>query len=111
MQKFDYDSKYDDLFVFNSESKSKGAIEFGDLVIDFDNNMKVVGLELINASEYLSKIVDGFDKKLLSDIKQCNFSAVHHKNMIIIKLSIVSENQKMLVPIQIPGIRKSSPAI
>lgn len=110
MQKFDYDTKYDDLFIYNSDKKSRGAVEFGDLIIDFDSNMNVVAIEMTNASDYLSKLVDLFNKETLRKLKDCRFNAVRHKNMLIIKLLLVSENDKINIPIQVPCVMDKSPA-
>ena len=46
--KFDYDESSDDLFLFSPKSKSKGSVEFGDIVLDFNNKKELVGIELIN---------------------------------------------------------------
>lgn len=38
--KFDYDKDNDDLFLFDTKSKSKGSVEFGDLILDWRFNTR-----------------------------------------------------------------------
>lgn len=53
--KFSYDKENDDLFIYLPKSKSAGAIELGNFVFDFDENGKLVAIQIINASKVFSK--------------------------------------------------------
>ena len=58
MEKFniDYDNESDDLFLYAKE-KSKGSVEIGDLILDFDRGGKLVGIEMLNATNFLCDCV------------------------------------------------------
>ena len=47
MQKFnfDYDQNNDSLFLYLADQKSKGSVEFGDFVFDFNSKKELVGME------------------------------------------------------------------
>lgn len=113
--KFDYDSENDDLFLYDSNSKSKGSIEIDDIVIDFDSKMNVSGIELMKASQFFNDLDFeniSIDKELLSKIKECKIEIVPKSNFFVIKLLLLLEsNREIKTPIIIPRISKPSPAI
>ena len=107
--KFSYDEENDDLFVFLEGKKSAGAVEIGEFVFDFDEQENLVAIEVINASEVLSKLI----KKVitLSKIKGIQADIIKFRNMNAINIEVQLENSKEKVPIVIPSIKRRSPIL
>jgi uncharacterized protein YuzE len=81
--KFFYDEKNDILSIhkgFISGEKFKTNIDAGSVVLDLSNNGRVVGIELMNASEILA------NKSF--DISGADFSASMTPKNILIKLFV-----------------------
>ncbi len=113
--KFDYDPENDDLFVYSEKEKSKGSVELGNLIFDFDSNRDLVALEIMDASKFIQEMTGKdvvINKKFLGSIKSCRLEIRQHQNMLLIKLLILFENQeKILVPITTPNVKHSSPVL
>jgi len=112
MQKFNfsYDKGNNDLFLFNPKSKSKGSVELGDLVFDFNNKKELVGLEIMNASNIIKDLSEDSIKKVnevLENLKECKVSIKTRNNLLIIKLYLLSKENKLTPIISIPKIQKS----
>lgn len=107
--KIDYDNVNDSLFVYIDGLKSKGAVEIGNLVLDFDKKNSLVAIEIFNASEVfgfvLSKMVE------LNKLKMFKADIVNIRNMAGIKFSIsdgkTEEQSSFLIPRKI----ENSPAL
>jgi len=54
-----YDKKADAMYIYFQEIKPKGVKQTiglnDDFIIDFDENKKILGIEILNASKYLEK--------------------------------------------------------
>ncbi len=117
MEKFkiDYDIESDDLFLF-SDRKSKGSIEIGNLVIDFDNQGKLVGIELLNATQFLKNSVDSsvneiISRYFLSKLTGCEVQVKQQNNFLFIKITLIGKNTKNFCHINTPLIEETSPAL
>jgi len=84
--KFSYEQKTDDLFIFNPKEKSKGSIEMGDIILDFNNKKELVGIQIMNASKFT------VSKKVLSKLKECSFNIQKQKQWSIIRLKLLGED-------------------
>ena len=112
--KFDYDSENDDLFIYSGKEKSKGAVEMGDLIFDFNSNKDLVALEIMNASKFIQEMLGKsilIDKKFLENIKSCSLEVRQHQNMLLVRLLILSSRGKVAVPITVPNVKSPSPAL
>ena len=111
---FSYDKENDDLFLFISKSKSRGSVELGDMVLDFNNKKELVGLQIMNASklfkDILSDNVNGI-KSVLRNLKECKIDAKLKRNIMIIKIFLVSEKREIAPVMQVPTISRSSPSL
>lgn len=108
--KVDYDSKEDLLYFYDTDKKAKGSVEFGELIIDLAKNGSIVGLELFDASEYLSQLTNKkITKHQLKNVKRCSMSAIQKKGTTIIKILLSIENKELLAPIAIQNIQYRSP--
>lgn len=111
----DYDQESDDLFLF-AEEKSKGSVELGNLIIDFNRNGKVVGLELLNATKFLQDSVnqeakDYITKEFLINIKSCDVDIKQKNNFLFIKITLLKDDKYIFCPINAPLITETSPAL
>lgn len=71
----DYDAEEDLLYLYSPGKKSKGSIELGELVVDLEKGGNVVGLEIFNASRYLSDLTNRkITKENLKKIERAEFS-------------------------------------
>lgn len=112
--KFSYDEGSDDLFLFSSASKSKGSIEIGDLILDFNSKKELVGLQIINASKFIQDVVGEQSfaiKDLLADLKACSVEVKVKSNLLIIKVCLASQAKEISPVFSVPRITETSPAL
>src|SRR3989344_5441935 len=106
--KFDYDPENDSLFIYNSESKSSSSVEIDDLIIDYNSNKEISGLELLNASQFFKDInLEGqpLSKALLKEIVDCRLEIIPKNNFVVLKFLLVFKANKIVTtPIMIPTI-------
>ena len=108
----DYDFEEDLLYLYNEAKKSKGSIEFDDLVVDLEKKGAIVGLEIFNASKYLSELTNKkITKKNLKKIEHATFSFTTKKGTIIIKITLPIEKQLIPATIAIQNMQYKSPAL
>jgi uncharacterized protein YuzE len=106
---FSYDSGEDDLFVYIKGRKSAGAIELGNFILDFDEKGDLVAMQILNASEVLSKILSKIIE--LSQIKQMQVEMINFRNMDAIKFKILTDSEEETANILIPHIKEKSPVL
>jgi uncharacterized protein YuzE len=111
---FSYDKKNDDLFLYNPDSKSKGCLELGEIIFDYNTKKELVGIQIMNASKILQEISEKeiiIIKEILSNLKESILDIKTKENMLIIKLYLISNLNKISPIISIPKIEKSSPSL
>ncbi len=106
---FSYDSEGDDLFVYLKNKKSAGAVELGNFVLDFDSKGNLVAMQILNASEVLSKILSQIIK--LKEITRMQVEIINFRNMDAIKFKISTDNKEETANILIPHIKEKSPVL
>ena len=117
MQKFNfsYDKENDDLFLFNPKSKSKGSVEIGDLILDYNNKKECVGLQIMNASKIIKDMLSKEDaasvKEVLDNLEECRVDIKPKNNLLIIKVYLNSRAKKIAPVISVPSIQETSPAL
>jgi len=104
-----YDAENDDLFVYLKEEKSKGAIEVGNFIFDFDEKGSLVAMQIISASETLSKLLSKVIQ--ISEIKDFKAEAVSIRNMASIRFTMDHGSEKEAATIMVPRIVEKSPAL
>jgi uncharacterized protein YuzE len=82
---FDYDSSNDILFFKVKERNYEKSIELGDLVIDFDDEEFVVGLQIFNASIFM-----GLPKKVLINLKGFHLQSQILNQILTLRLTFVT---------------------
>jgi len=107
--KFSYDKENDDLFIYLEGAKSKGAIELGNFVFDFDENEDLVAIQIFEASKMLSKLL--FKIIELTKINGIRAEMINFRNMSALRIEIITNFDKFQETILIPNIRQKSPAL
>lgn len=107
--KISYDKENDDLFVYLEGKKSKGAVEIGNFILDFDENQNLVAIQILEASIVLSKIA----AKLMevSKIKEFQADIINFRNMTTIQFKIITDSGQDTANLIIPRIKEQSPAL
>jgi uncharacterized protein YuzE len=110
--KIDYDVENDSLFMYRG--KSRGSIELGNILFDFDAKNELAGVEILNASSMLQALNVAKDvkisKRLLQKIANCSIDIRSQNGLLVLKIYIVLENKEQIIaPIQIPTIVEHSP--
>ncbi|HIH09511.1 MAG TPA: DUF2283 domain-containing protein [Candidatus Diapherotrites archaeon] len=107
--KADYDPDEDILYLYSEKNKSKGSIEFGEIVIDFTAKGDIVGLEIFDASHYLSEITNHrLTKNSLLKASTANLSFLKKRGTTIIKMVIPLE-EELAATIAIQNLNYRSP--
>jgi len=106
---FSYDDSNDDLFIYIEGAKSKGAVELGSFVFDFDGEENLVAIQISEASKILSKLISNIIE--MTKIKEIKAEVINFRNMNAMKIIIETESGKAEGTIIIPMIKDSSPAL
>ncbi|MEK6916174.1 MAG: DUF2283 domain-containing protein [Nanoarchaeota archaeon] len=113
--KFSYDKEFDDLFVFNPNSKSKGSVELGELILDFNNKKEFVGLQIMNASKLIKELANKNENidiiAILNNLKECRIETIQKNNMLMIKLFLISDIKEISYVLSVPSIIETSPSL
>lgn len=113
--KFDYDCKYDTLFFYCEDKKTKSSAELGDLILDFDSNKNLVAIEILNATEFINKFTPDntkITKTNLSELEDYKIKMTKMHNQMFIKIVIRPKNEnEVIATIAVPRIEHSSPIL
>ncbi len=111
---FSYDKENDDLFLFKPRSKSKGSIELGGLILDYNNKKELVGIQIIGASGMIRSITTkrcSEIKDILNHLERCKVESVIKNNLIILRISLISKSKEISPVFSIPSITNPRPAL
>jgi len=112
--KFSYDKENDDLFLYNPKSKSKGSVELGDLILDYNTKKEFVGMQIIGASKLLKDLLtDDLSaiKNVLGSLQDCKVDVKIKNNLLILKIFLFGKVKEIAPIISVPSIIESSPAL
>lgn len=108
--KFDYDTENDLLYLYNPKKKSKGSIEFGELIIDLEKKGGIAGIEIFDASKYLSELTNKkITKKALKNLEKASLSYSVKKGTVMIRIILKIEKEEILAPVAIQNMHYKSP--
>lgn len=107
IQKISYDEEHDILYYNEGESVSD-SLELGDAFIELSNDGKIVGVEIMNASDFLSiQTGEEITREMLSEAESGDISLRHNKDMIFIIFEFVvpveSEKKSERISLNIPS--------
>jgi len=110
--KIDYDLEEDLLFLYDENRKSQGSVEFGDLIVDLEREGKICGLELFEASKYLTDLTGRkIGREDLEKIQKAKISIIEKKGTTIIKMILIIEQEAIPASIAIQNIHYKSPIL
>ncbi len=105
----DYDKENDILWVYSGE-KVKDSLEVDNFVIDFSHDDKVVGVEIINASEVISSLaISRINKEALANIKEASLSFYQSRELfyVVVGLIVAVNGKTREIPIQVPAPKRA----
>jgi uncharacterized protein YuzE len=114
---FSYDEKNDNLLIFRKNIKSKGSVELGDnLVLDFDSKKTLNAMEIMNATDFISKFTDKNKRtvrNILKNLTKCQSTSRVSGNLVLTKVTLFSsyKEEKAELPVTYTNIKSSSPAL
>lgn len=104
--KFHYDSEYDILYICDSDKKVEESIEFSeDIVLDLDNQGKVIGVELFYASQLFKPFNKELNKEFLMRLEDAGLEYKDFRNMWFVLLNLKSGAKE--ISQALPPLRKS----
>jgi hypothetical protein len=112
--KFSYDKENDDLLLFGPKSKSRGSVELGDIIIDFNSKKEFAGIQIMNASNMIKDLTGESlpsVKELLNNLEKCEIEVKPRNNILIIKMYLFSKQKEINPVLTVSNITESSPAI
>ncbi|MFH1174825.1 MAG: DUF2283 domain-containing protein [archaeon] len=111
---FSYDTDQDDLLLHYASCQSKGSVEIGDLIIDYDSKNEFVGLQLMHASAFIKACCNENEiviKTVLSTLQSARLETTKRNNLLIIKLVLVGKNKEISSVLTLPSITQENPAL
>lgn len=98
---FNYDEDEDILYLYRKAEKVKFSLNFHDIfVIDFNEKNKVVGLEIIDATE----VIYGLNKEHMKNIEEAALQTRYKDGILLILIAIKAKKLELVktsVPIPI----------
>lgn len=89
---FSYDKNNDLLYVYKKGSSVYSNVVIGEFHIEVDKSKKIVGMEILKASELLGEF--DIPRRLLNDISSVSIKIVQNNNSTILFLIIQSQNEE-----------------
>lgn len=108
---FSYDQENDDLFLHKPRAKSRGSVELGDLILDYNSKKVLVGLQIMNASKIIKDFSDEDVMEVLVGLKKCKVETIQKEGLLVIKIHLSSKQKEIVPVLSVPNISKSSPAL
>lgn len=99
--KFDYDYKNDTLYLYNDE-ECKESISFFGLVIDVTKNKSIKGIEILNATRFISKLSETkITRDMLKNITLPRIKIKTINELMFIVVNFKVNNRDILLPLSI----------
>lgn len=109
--KVSYDSENDILWVATGE-KIKDSLEIDKFVLDISPDNRVVGVEIMDASKIINKLVPAkVTKEMLGTIRTATLSFYPSKEVFFVTVSLSFQNRKDVIPIQISAPKAAMPQL
>ncbi|MFQ6055678.1 MAG: DUF2283 domain-containing protein [Methanosarcinales archaeon] len=100
--KIDFDYENDVLYVYTGE-KVKDSLGIENFIIDFSSKNKIVGVEVLDASKILSKMLEiKITKSILSNVKEGGINVYQGKEIVYIMLILPLLINKRKINVRLP---------
>lgn len=103
MKTISYDKENDLLFIhkgLHENEKFKTNIDIGDLILDLSTKKRIVGIEIINASEFLKEF--GVGRAVMENMEDAKFDATIKPTSITIGLMFKTKEKQIPAKIAVP---------
>lgn len=111
---FSYDRVNDDLFMYYPKSRSKGSVEIGNIILDFNARKDIVAIQFLNASRMIKDMLvdEKIDMKLfLASLSDCKVSIKTDNSLTTIRFYLIGGSKKIMPVLSMPILMRSSPAL
>ncbi len=103
---WDYSEKSDILNVHKINKKTAGSAELGDFTVDFDKSGNVVGIEIMNASEFFNLVKINMEQ--LKDIKEAEILIQKKGEYMLVCLKLLlPKNVERIIPLPATVVSES----
>ena len=85
-----YDKEFDTLYLYREGVKAKGAVEIGDFIVEFTDQLnKAVAVEILNATRVLTDLSGKrVTKEMLSEVTKASIKTIHKPGAVYVAYSI-----------------------
>lgn len=98
---WDYSEQSDILNIHKTGKKVAGGTELGDFTVDFDNEGNVVGLEIMNVSDFLKEV--GIESTQLRQLGGAELQVTSKVNLHYLWIKLILPGQvEKVIPIPAP---------
>lgn len=101
--KYDYDYQNDSIFFYGEDGKYKSSIELEGIIIDFNEDDYLVGIEILDASEKFN-----VSKADLLNIKNFNATMTISKEIIEVKMKIEYFKRNKLIDMNLNALTQNT---
>ena len=103
---FNYDKQHDLVYASKEGTKVAGNVMIGEFHVEFDENKKVVGLEILHASELVEAY--GISQKILEEVKRADIRVKITNNSLLVSLVLYSLEEQHTATIAMNNIEEAS---
>ncbi len=82
--RFDYDEKFDVLYLYKNGNSPAGGISLGNVSLDLDKNKEIVGVEILQATDLFALLMSkpkSTIRKALKSISRCRLKLLTFSNI------------------------------
>lgn len=106
-KKLSYDPE-EDILYYNEGKKSQDSLDIGNVFVEFSSDNKVVGMEILNASQVISDLTgEEVDPEMLENVKDADIKLVPSGDIVFIVLQIEMQKDRETVresvPVNVPS--------
>lgn len=86
----------------------------GDLIVDYNSDKELVGMQLLHASTILQELAGKTVKNIqtvLSTLKKCSFAIKKTNGLLLVKVRFESDCGEMSSVFSLPNLQAMSPAL
>ncbi|RLG14455.1 MAG: hypothetical protein DRN66_02070 [Candidatus Nanohalarchaeota archaeon] len=94
--KVDYDRQNDDLCLIKEKAYVGSSVMFRDMILDISRDGKLVGIEMLDASNII-----GVSKKDLEKTTQSDMQVFYKPNMVVVRVHLFIQNSEREISIPI----------
>lgn len=103
--KFHYSAEDDVLSIYNYDNNVKESVQVSeDVVLDFDSNDNVIGVEIFYASEFFRAFNSEIDRNFLKNLSEASLEIKSFRNQFFVLIALQANGKRIVQPM--PLLRK-----